>query len=154
VTDSDGVLDTATRRWARRLIVITFILLQVGFVMRAYRAPHAEFGYQMFPESSTWSAEVVRVTPDGRRISVQEPWSGYEWSDLVQGRGLTRPWSEHHADSGLDRQLAFLGEALDWVARNTPSDTETSYLEATVTSSRNGRPAETTTIRSSRRDVP
>ena len=108
----------------------------------------------MFPESSTWSAEVVRVTPDGRRISVQSPWSGYEWSDLVQGRGLTRPWIEHHADSGLDRQLAFLGEALDWVAQNTSADTETAYLEATVTSSRNGRPAETTILRSTRRDVP
>jgi len=136
------------------VVVVVFVLAQVGFVVRAYRAPHAEFGYQMFPESSTWSADVVRVTPDGRRISVEAPWSGYEWSELVQGRGLTRPWSEHHADSGLDRQLAFLDEALDWVARNTPSDTETLYLEATVTSSFNGRPSETTTLRSTRRDVP
>lgn len=154
MTDSDGVFDVATRRWARRVIVVGFVLGQIGFVVRAYSAPHAEFGYQMFPESSTWSAEIVRITTDGRRVSVEEPWSGYEWPVLVQGRGLTRPWVEHHADSGLDRQVEFLGEALDWVALNTPADTETRYLEATVTSSRNSRPVETTILRSAPRDTP
>lgn len=142
------------RTWSRRIVVAGLILLQVALVVRAYGAPHREFGYQMFPEASTWRADIVRVTQDGRRVSIREPWSGYEWSELVRGRGLTRPWVEHHADSGLERQLQFLAEALDWVAVNTPADRETAYLEATVESSHNTRPTVTDTIRSRDRAVP
>ena len=43
----------------------------------------------------------------------------------------------HHADAGLDNQLAFLRVALDYVADHTPRDHATRYLEATVTSSHN-----------------
>ena len=48
------------------------------------------------------------------------------------GRGTVRAF-RHHADAGLDNQLAFLDAALDWVAGNTPRDRETRYLEARVT---------------------
>lgn len=142
------------RTRARRLVVVGFIALQLGFVIRAYQAPHQEFGYQMFPEASRWRADIVRVTDDGRRVPIREPWFGYEWSSLVRGRGLTTPWVEHHADSGLDRQLRFLVEALDWVAANTPDDDETRYLEATVEASHNTRPSVTMTIRSRDRVAP
>ena len=94
----------------------------------------------MFPESSTWRADVVRVTDDGRRVPVELPWSGYRWDELVHNRGLRYPSVRHHADAGLDNQLAFLEEALDWVARNTPRDRETRYLEARVTSWHNDDP--------------
>ncbi len=152
--DADGDADTRMRRWARRIVVAVFVVGQIGLVVRAYAAPHREFGYQMFPESSTWSAEIVRVTVDGRHVPIDEPWFGYEWSDLVRSRGLGRPSVEHHADSGLDSQIAFLGEALDWVAVNTPADEETLWLEATVTASRNGRAPTETTLRSVVRDTP
>ncbi len=142
------------RTLARRLVVVAFVALQFGFVVRAYHAPHKEFGYQMFPEASRWRADIVRVTDDGRRVPVSEPWFGYRWSELVSGRGLTTPWVEHHADSGLDRQLQFLTEALDWVASNTPDDNETRYLEATVESTYNTRPVATRTIRSTERTLP
>jgi hypothetical protein len=88
----------------------------------------------MFPESSTWRADVVRVTDDGRRVPIELPWSGYRWDELVRDRGLSYPAVRHHADAGLDNQLAFLDAALDWVASNTPRDGETRYLEARVTS--------------------
>ena len=91
----------------------------------------------MFPESSTWRAEVVRVTANGRRIPIEHPWSGYRWNELVQTRGLRFPSVRHHADAGLANQLAFLEAALEWVAANTPRDRETRFLEATVTSWRN-----------------
>ncbi len=154
MADSDRDADTRVRRRARRATVVAFVVVQVGFGVRAYTAPHREFGYQMFPEASTWSAEIVRVTDDGRRVSVEQPWFGYEWPSLVRGRGLDRPWVEHHADSGVSNQLAFLGEALDWVAANTPDDDETRRLEATVTSSRNGRAPIVTTLRSVTRETP
>jgi hypothetical protein len=119
---------------ARRVVVVAVVLLQLGLIARGYWADHKEFAFQMFPESSTWRADVVRVTADGRRLPVEQPWAGYRWDELVQGRGLRYPAVRHHADAGLANQLAFLEAALDWVARNTPRDRETRYFEATVTS--------------------
>jgi hypothetical protein len=130
---------------ARRVAVVTVVVAQLAFVARGYWTDHKEFAFQMFPESSTWRAEVVRVTADGRRVPVELPWSGYRWEELVPERGLRYPALRHHADAGLDNQLAFLREALDWVARNTPRDRETRYLEARVTAWHNDdRPDEET----------
>ena len=113
------------------------MVLQLGLIVRGYWSDHREFAFQMFPESSTWRAEVVRVTANGRRIPIERPWSGYRWDELVQTRGLRFPSVRHHADAGLANQLAFLEAALEWVAANTPRDRETRFLEATVTSWRN-----------------
>ena len=133
---------------ARRLIVATVVVVQLFFVVRGYSAPHKEFAFQMFPEASTWSADVVRITDDGRRVPIGEPWSGYRWNDLVEGRGLSVLSVRHHADAGLDNQLAFLDAALDWVADNTPRDTETRYLEAVVTAWHNTDEPEVIVLRS------
>jgi hypothetical protein len=126
----------ADQRWrvlGRRAAVIVVVVLQAALIARGYSSAHKEFGFQMFPEASTWQAEVVRVTADGRRVSVSEPWAGYRWNDLVDDVGLQSPWVRHHAYAGVDNQLAFLAAALDWVASHTPRDQETSYLEATTT---------------------
>ena len=112
-----------------------------------------EFGYQMFPEASDWQAEIVRVTTDGERVPIEEPWFGYEWRDLVRGRGLTVPDRRHHADAGVDNQLEFLREALDWVAENTPDDPETVRYEAEVTVWPNLGDAERLTIVSTERNL-
>lgn len=133
------------------MVVAAVVVLQLGLVVRAYWSDHKEFGFQMFPESSTWQADVVRVTADGSRIPVTQPWSGYRWSDLVTTRGLGRPDVRHHADAGLDSQIAFLDAALDWVAANTPRDHETLYLEATVTTWHNTDAPTTRTLRSTDR---
>jgi hypothetical protein len=135
------------RVWARRVVVVAFVTLQLGLVVRAYWAPHREFGFQMFPESSQWRADVVRVTADGERVSIEEPWAGYSWNELVRGRGLGSPWRRHHADAGIDNQVAFLTEAMAWVSRNTPNDTETRYLEAEVTTWHNLGEPETLLVR-------
>jgi hypothetical protein len=119
----------------RRVVVVAAVALQLAFVVRGYSSDHKPFAFQMFPESSTWSADVVRVTADGRRVPVERPWAGYRWEELVRGSGsLQYPAARHHADAGLANQLAFLRSSLDWVADNTPRDRETRYLEATVTS--------------------
>src|SRR5262245_46692141 len=110
-------------RWrvlARRIVFVAVILLQVTFVVRGYHSAHKEFAFQMFPEASQWQADIVRVTADGQRIPISEPWDGYRWSQLVTSRGLARPDVRHHADAGLANQLAFLGAALDYVAAHTP----------------------------------
>jgi hypothetical protein len=136
----------------RRVIVVAVVLVQLAFIARGYWSDHKEFAFQMFPESSTWRADVVRVTQDGRRVPVELPWSGYRWDQLVPNRGLPYPSVRHHADAGLDNQLAFLEEALDWVARNTPRDRETRYLEARVTSWHNDDPPQVELIRSDVRE--
>jgi hypothetical protein len=130
------------------VVVATVVVVQLVFVVRGYSAPHKEFAFQMFPEASTWRADVVRVTGDGRRVPISEPWSGYRWNDLVEGRGLSVLSVRHHADAGLDNQLAFLDAALDWVAGNTPRDTETRYLEAVVTTWHNTDEPEVVVLRS------
>jgi hypothetical protein len=124
----------------RRAAVVAVVALQLGFIVRGYFSDHKEFAFQMFPESSTWRAEVVRVTADGRRVPIEQPWSGYRWEELVPNVGLRYPSVRHHANAGLDNQLAFLDSALDWVATNTPRDGETRYLEATVTAWHNDDP--------------
>jgi hypothetical protein len=133
----------------RRMAVVAVVVLQLFFVVRGYSSDHKVFGFQMFPESSTWQADVVRVTADGRRIPVERPWAGYRWEELVRGSGSLRyPELRHHADAGLDNQLAFLRSALDWVADNTPRDRETRYLEARVTSWHNDDPPRVEVFRS------
>jgi hypothetical protein len=134
-------------------VVVAVVLAQVAFVVRGHFAAHKEFAYQMFPESSTWQADIVRVTIDGRRVPISDPWNGYQWSQLVTSRGLSRPGLRHHADAGLDNQLAFLDEALDYVAGNTPRDTETRYLEAVVTTWHNTDAPEVVVLRSGDRSA-
>ena len=130
------------------MIVVAVVVAQLGFIARGYWSDHKEFAFQMFPESSTWRADVVRVTGDGRRVPVELPWSGYRWDELVPNRGLPYPGVRHHADAGLDNQLAFLDAALEWVADNTPRDRETRYLEATVTAWHNADPPRRKVLRS------
>jgi hypothetical protein len=136
------------RVWARRVVVAVVVVAQLGFVARGYRSDHKEFAFQMFPESSTWRADIVRVTTDGSRVPVDEPWDGYRWSAMVVGRGLGSAGSRHHADAGLDNQLAFLDEALDYVATHTPDDHQTRYLEAVVTTWHNADEPQVVVLRS------
>jgi hypothetical protein len=136
------------RVWARRVVVAAVVAVQLALVARGYVADHKEFAFQMFPESSTWQADIVRVTADGRRVPVTEPWDGYRWSQLAPERGLAFPGRRRHADAGLDNQLAFLDAALDYVARHTPRDIETAYLEAVVTAWHNTDDPETIVLRS------
>jgi hypothetical protein len=141
-------VDSRSRVIGRRLVVALVVLVQLALVVRGYRSAHKEFAFQMFPESSTWRAEIVRVTTDGDRVPVTQPWAGYRWEELVTVRGLHHPELRHHADAGLDNQLAFLDAALDYVADNTPRDDETRYLEATVTTWHNTDGREVRVLRS------
>jgi hypothetical protein len=134
------------------VVVVAVVAVQFALVARGYWSDHKEFAFQMFPESSTWQADVVRVTADDRRVPVSRPWAGYRWEELVQDRGLRYPSVRHHADAGIDNQLAFLDAALDWVADNTPRDHETRYLEARVTAWHNDDPATVEVMRSDVRE--
>lgn len=132
----------------RRVVVVGVVCAQLAFIAAGYRSDHKTFAFQMFPEASTWQADVVRVTSDGRRVPVSAPWAGYRWEELVPDGALAYPAGRHHADAGLAGQLAFLRSALGYVARHTPRDHETRYLEATVTSWHNDDPPRVQVFRS------
>ena len=134
-------MDSRARVVGRRLAVVGVLVVQAALLVRGAHADHKEFAFRMFPEASTWRADVVRVTSDGRRIPVEDPWpGGYRWDALVGRRGLAHPEVRRHADAGVANQLAFLRAALSWVAAHTPRDDQTRYLEADVTYWHNADP--------------
>ena len=102
-------------------------------------SPHKFFAFQPFNESSTWRADIVRVTWDGDRIPIDGGWAGYQWDDLVHMSALQGPSRLRHAYMGVGATVDFLDDALDWVATNTPADLDTRYFEATVTYFQNTR---------------
>ncbi|MEO0323547.1 MAG: hypothetical protein AAF447_11365 [Myxococcota bacterium] len=128
-------------RSPRHLLVAAFMALvwgaQLHFVIAAYDSPHKHFGYQPFNESSTWEAQIVRVTRDGRREDIRHGWEGYRWDELVRGRGLDVPFVRHHASYGAAATLDLFQQALDWVATHTPADRSTHHFEAQVIVVRN-----------------
>jgi hypothetical protein len=148
---------TERPRWRRRLVkafVGGVLALQVGLAINGYRDPHRFFAFQPFNESSTWSADIVRVTWDGRRLPVDDEWSGYRWNALVDMPALQGYSRTRHASYGIEATIAFLHDALDWVAKHTPADHDTRYLEATVTYHRNTRGPNVTVVRSVERTRP
>jgi hypothetical protein len=153
----EGVALTISRPRGRALAVRAFVVLVLVvhalLLVRSYWDPHNFFGFQPFNESSTWRADVVRVTAAGERVPVEAHWpGGYDWDELVGWGVLERPDRLKHAYSGLDASVDFLDEALDWVADSTPRDTQTLYLEARVTGYRNGRGPEQRVLRSAVRE--
>jgi len=142
----------------RRRLVIGFIIavlaVQIGFAVNGYREPHKYFAFQPFNESSTWRADIVRVTWDGRRVPIDADWAGYEWNELVGMPALLGPSRLRHAYMGAGATVDFLDQALDWVATHTPDDHETRYLEATVTYYENTRGPRVKILRSEERQAP
>lgn len=136
-----------------RAFAAVVLVGQAVLLVRGYSDPHKLFAFQPFDESSTWRAEIVRVSADGDRVPVGAPWpGGYDWDELVGWRVLQRPDATKHAYSGLDATVDFLDEALDWVADHTPDDHVTLYLEARVEGWRNTRGPELLVLRSHERD--
>jgi hypothetical protein len=140
------------RRIAAQIFFVAVVVTQLYFVVRGYWDPHKHFAFQPFNESSTWRAEIVRVLPDGRRVSIRHGWHGYRWEELVRERGLGAPWHMQHADSGVGSTVDFLQRALDWVADHTPRDRETVRFEAVVTYNLNRRGEVDTHLRSRDRE--
>lgn len=74
-------------------MVVAVVVLQLGFVARGYLPDYKQFAFQMFPESSGWRPDVVRVTADGRRVPVERPRSGVPLL-LPAVRRASRPMSQ------------------------------------------------------------
>ena len=133
----------------RRVVVVGVVGLQLGLVgrgllvgpqaVRASRCSRSRAPGAPTSCGSPPTAGASRSSSHGRATA------GRRWS---RTSGCSTPSVRHHADAGLDNQLAFLRSALDWVADNTPRDHDTRYLEATVTSWHNDDPLRTEVFRS------
>lgn len=145
---------TRRRRWIVTAFVVIVLATQVGFALNGYRDPHKFFAFQPFNESSTWRADIVRVTSSGERLPIDGEWAGYTWDELVDVPALKGPSRTRHASNGVGATIDFLDQALDWIAMHTPDDLETRYLEATVTTYENTRGPTITVLRSVERSVP
>jgi hypothetical protein len=129
---------------ARRAVFVGVLALQALLLVRGASSDHKEFAWRPFPESSTWRADIVRVTADGTRVPVPDR----EWGALVRTRRLARASVWHHADTGVASQLAFLDAALEWYADRLGPGTR--HVEATVTYWRNDDEPRTVVLRSDR----
>lgn len=134
-----------------RLFFAAAVALQLFFVIRGYWDPHKRFAFQMFNESSSWSAKVVRVTRDGKRIPIEKEFHGYRWARVVRCCGLQHPKGMHHAERGIGSTLLYFQDALDWFADHTPDDPDTLYYEAKVKYVRNRHDPVELTMTSKRR---
>ena len=135
------------------MLFVAVIATQGLLAVNGYRDPHKLFAFQPFNESSTWQADIVRVTRDGERIPIDDTWSGYDWNTLVGMAALQNPDHLRHAYMGVGATLDFLDEALDWAAGHTPDDHETLYLEATVTYFENTHGPHEVVLRSDEREA-
>src|SRR5690242_568908 len=109
-----AVSQTRSARLFRRGLLAAVVAVQTYCVLHAYVGPQRYFGFQMFSEASTWQVDIVRVTRDGRHLSVYEPFFGYTWGDLAPpGLQVIDRWSVTTA--GVRSSIAFLRDCLDWI---------------------------------------
>ena len=133
----------------RRVVVLAVVALQLGFAVRGYWSDHKPFAFQMFPESSTWRADVVRVTADGAAHPGRAAVVG-----VPLGRARAGPRAAATRRSATTRTPGSTTSSRSSRPRstgsrsNTPRDRETRYLEATVTAWHNADPPRTEVLRS------
>jgi hypothetical protein len=99
-------------------------------------------GYQMFAETTFFTARLQRVTADGRREHApMGNWRArdaagglrtYRWGAFVDDFRLDRLENPTRAKIGIDVTLKFFQYALDHVAKSIPDDRETARLEMVV----------------------
>lgn len=99
-------------------------------------------GYQMFAETTFFTARLYRVTGDGRReLARSGSWTArdaageaktYYWGRMVNDFRLDRLENRTRAKIGIDATLKFFQHALDHVAKSIPDDRETARLEMVV----------------------
>lgn len=130
----------------RRAAVLAFSAVffggQAALIVASYVRGDRLFGYQMFAESTFFTAHLFRVTADGRREHLPSgTWAArdgegkvhrYRWSAFVDDFRLDRLERRTRAKIGIEVTLKFFGAALDYVAERIPDDGETDRLELVV----------------------
>ena len=144
-----GGVTPRVRVVGRRVVVLAVVLLQVGFVARAYWSDHKEFGVPDVPRVEHLAGR--RGAGDRRRparpgracpgpATAGRSWCGTAGSAIRSSATTRTPGSTTSSRSS--------DAALDWVAGNTPRDRETRYLEARVTAWHNADRPQVRVLRS------
>lgn len=129
---------------ARRVIIASFVGVQLLLVASADWRPDRVFGFRMFNESSSLRFDLYREVRRGQQTRLlplpDGEWRSFRWSDRVKFGSLMRPGVMAHATYGLDAQVFRLRAALRDAARSFLDDPQTIRLVADVTTIKNGRP--------------
>ena len=115
---------------------------QLALVSWSYYRGDRLGGYQMFAETTFFTARLYRVTADGRReLARTGSWTArdaagrsraYRWGSFVNDFRLDRLENRTRAKIGIGATLKFFQHALDHVARSIPEDRETARFEMVV----------------------
>ena len=130
----------------RRHAILAFCLVffggQLALVAWSYVRGDRLFGYQMFAESTFFTARLYRVTADGRREHLRDgSWIAadehgvrrrFSWRGFVDDFRLDRLERRTRAKIGIGTTLKFFQHALDHVVEQIPQDRETRRLELEI----------------------
>lgn len=131
---------------SRRAAILAFCAVffggQLASIAFSYIRGDRLGGYQMFAETTYFTARLHRVTADGRReLARGGAWKArdatgrlqsHRWGRLVDDFKLNRLEHRTRAKIGIDVTLKFFQYALDHVARNVPADRETVRFEMVI----------------------
>ena len=131
---------------SRRVAILGFCTVffggQVAVIAGSYVRGDRLGGYQMFAETTYFTARLYRVTAEGKReLARGGAWRArdsaggnltYHWGRLVDDFKLDRLERRTRAKIGIGTTLKFFQDALDYVAIHIPEDRETSRLELVV----------------------
>ena len=123
---------------ARKLRILAFAaayaLVQVALITCAHFREDKAFGFQMFAESSRFTARLYRELRDGRIVAAAAgAWTVSApggrtvmcaWDDHVRDFRLGRLEGWRRAKTGLAVTLRYLERALEYVGSMTPEDRE------------------------------
>ena len=152
-------LTNAQRR--RALFILGFCALYLGvqlfMIVHAHFTPNKHFGFWMFPESTSFEANLVRVLNDGSEIKTRKgSWTvqtddgpvSYQWNSFVQGYRLDRLGDWGRCKGSFNDTVKYFQAALDYVADRIPEDASTARLVLKVRYRRAGGPQEFIVIES------
>jgi hypothetical protein len=154
-----GVIELGPK--ARLVFAALYVAAQGALIATAGHRPDGAFGFRMFPESSTVSAQLFRSTDTEVHIPVvQGEWTAKDamgvpkrirWSDRVKRPELRIFGETISAAYGADAQVARFRAALADVAAHTPEDNETKELLVELTLRKNGGAPYVVTLTAARR---
>ncbi len=137
-----------------------YLLVQLSLITRAHFSDDKRFGFWMFAETTLFSAELYRITVDGKKVKTKNGiWRvnedgkrlTYSWDRMVRDYRLNSLEREKRAKGSISLTLKFFDAALDYVADRIPDDHETRQLVLTVTYHKVGREKQTVTLESKKR---
>jgi hypothetical protein len=139
-----------------------YLSIQIFFIVRAHFVDSKHFAFWMFPESTSFYANLSRETYDGREISTKQgTWvvedgdhfATYRWADLVNDYNLNVLDRRVRSRGSWADSERYFQEALNFFARRIPEDKQTRRLVLRISVKKAGEKKRLVTLRSEVRDT-